>query len=461
MMIETSSFRLVPTIYKLINEQSDQRFTCSHIPAANGAQMNSFFPFYYDHGAYLQDYELSQADKACEGSQNGPTLEICVPAEHVTATNRQVRGGQLWGTDVYTVDSDLVAVLMHTGYCRPTASPPPSATKELRATIRVLPPQDCYISTLRNNVRSRAWGAAIGCSYRVERCCVVKKGGGIIDLEPCLAHSSTMEPTLAPVAVERTMTTRAAASNALRQQRFVREVTIQFNLCMEPWLKYSISAVADKGLKKSLFTSARLKKGEVLYVETHSRSLPSSILQFLAFLIFVQLKPDPPNYTPQADHLNLCPNQSPASYQPATIPSPSLDLELDLILKCCTMIPRIKLRVKTETRQAYTAKPQAGVICFTRLLYDGVPCENLPTSANLKRAARTSVSASVNTKVGPLSPVKIALIAGGGECARKYLCDVVFAIFDARDGATTFANVFFGRYCVEIEVAGCCFCLTG
>ncbi|KAK6150673.1 hypothetical protein DH2020_015605 [Rehmannia glutinosa] len=213
-----------------------------------------------------KEYELLQADKACEGSQNGPTLEIRIPAEHVTATNHQVRGGQLWGTDVYTVDSDLVA-----GYCRPTASPPPAATQELRATIRVLPPQDCYISTLRNNVRSRAWGAAIGCSYRVERCCIVKKGGGIIELEPCLTHSSTMEPTLAPVAVERTMTTRAAASNALRQQRFVREVTIQFNLCMEPWLKYSISAVADKGLKKSLFTSARLKKGEVLYVETHSR----------------------------------------------------------------------------------------------------------------------------------------------------------------------------------------------
>lgn len=159
---------------------------------------------------------------------------------------------------------------MHTGYCRPTASPPPSSTQELRATIRVLPPQDCYISTLRNNVRSRAWGAAIFCSYRVEQCCIVKKTGGIIDLEACLTHSSTMEPTLAPVAVERTMTTRAAASNALRQQRFVREVTIQFNLCMEPWLKYSIGVVADKGLKKSLFTSARLKKGEVLYVETHS-----------------------------------------------------------------------------------------------------------------------------------------------------------------------------------------------
>ncbi|CAL5324106.1 unnamed protein product [Camellia sinensis] len=218
-----------------------------------------------------KEYESSQADKSADNTQNSPTLEIRIPAEHVTATNRQVRGGQLWGTDVYTDDSDLVAVLMHTGYCRPTAAAPPPAIQELRATVRVLPPQDCYISTLRNNVRSRAWGAAIGCSYRVERCCIVKKGGGTIDLEPCLTHTSTVEPTLAPVAVERTMTTRAAASNALRQQRFVREVTIQYNLCNEPWIKYSISIVADKGLKKPLYTSARLKKGEVLYLETHSR----------------------------------------------------------------------------------------------------------------------------------------------------------------------------------------------
>ncbi|CAI0430968.1 unnamed protein product [Linum tenue] len=184
-----------------------------------------------------KDYESMESEKNGDNAQNSPTLEIRIPAENVTATNRQVRGGQLWGTDIYTDDSDLVAG---------------------------------YTSMLRNNVRSRAWGAGIGCSYRVERCCIVKKGGGTIDLEPCLSHTSAVEPTLAPVAVERTMTTRAAASNALRQQRFVREVTIQYNLCNEPWIKYSISVVADKGLKKPLYTSARLKKGEVLYLETHS-----------------------------------------------------------------------------------------------------------------------------------------------------------------------------------------------
>nr|XP_010924156.1 uncharacterized protein LOC105047065 [Elaeis guineensis]XP_010924157.1 uncharacterized protein LOC105047065 [Elaeis guineensis]XP_019706883.1 uncharacterized protein LOC105047065 [Elaeis guineensis] len=216
-----------------------------------------------------KEFEASQDTKSDESLQNGPTLEIRIPAEYVTSTNHQVKGAQLWGTDVYTNDSDLVAVLMHTGYCCPTSSPPPLAIQELRATVRILPPQDSYTSTLRNNVRSRAWGAGIGCSFRVERCCIVKKGGGTIDLEPRLTHTSAVEPTLAPVSVERTMTTRAAASNALRQQRFVREVTIQYNLCNEPWLKYSISIVADKGLKKPLYTSARLKKGEVLYLETH------------------------------------------------------------------------------------------------------------------------------------------------------------------------------------------------
>lgn len=38
-----------------------------------------------------KEYESSQADKDAVTSPNGPTLEIRIPAEHVTATNRQVR----------------------------------------------------------------------------------------------------------------------------------------------------------------------------------------------------------------------------------------------------------------------------------------------------------------------------------------------------------------------------------
>lgn len=218
-----------------------------------------------------KEHELGLTMKNGEGMSAGlgPTIQIRIPAKLVTTSNHQVRGSQLWGTDVYTDDSDLVAVLMHTGYYRPTASPPPPSIQDMRATIRVLAPQDSYTSTLRNNVRSRAWGAASGCSYSVERCRIMKVGGGSIELEPCLTRISAVAPTLAPAAMERTMTTRAASSNAYRQQRFVQEVTIQYNLCNEPWMKYSMSIVADRGLKKSQYTSARLRKGEVLYVETH------------------------------------------------------------------------------------------------------------------------------------------------------------------------------------------------
>ncbi|KAK9218349.1 hypothetical protein WN943_006986 [Citrus x changshan-huyou] len=92
----------------------------------------------------------------------------------------KVRGSQLWGIDIYTDDFDLVAVLMQASYYLPTASPPLSAIQELRAIIW------CYLCKI--------------------------KGGGTIDLKPYLTHSSTMEPILAPMAVERTTTTRAATS---------------------------------------------------------------------------------------------------------------------------------------------------------------------------------------------------------------------------------------------------------
>lgn len=38
-----------------------------------------------------KEYEASQADKNGDISNSGPTLEVRIPSEHVTATNRQVR----------------------------------------------------------------------------------------------------------------------------------------------------------------------------------------------------------------------------------------------------------------------------------------------------------------------------------------------------------------------------------
>jgi hypothetical protein len=48
----------------------------------------------------------------------------------------------------------------------------------------------------------------------------------------------------------------------------IQEVTVQYSLCNEPWLKYNIAAVADQGFKRSQWTAARLRR-DSLYLETH------------------------------------------------------------------------------------------------------------------------------------------------------------------------------------------------
>ena len=47
----------------------------------------------------------------------------------------------------------------------------------------------------------------------------------------------------------------------------VQEITVMYNLCNEPWLKYTWHVVVDRGLKPSAWTSARLHD-EVLLLET-------------------------------------------------------------------------------------------------------------------------------------------------------------------------------------------------
>ncbi|KAG0488829.1 hypothetical protein HPP92_007640 [Vanilla planifolia] len=200
----------------------------------------------------------------------GPILEFRIPSQHISFANDELKHAQLWGTDVYTIDSDIVSVLIHAGYYLLPSSPLLATIDELRATVRVLPPQDCYLSSVRNNIHSRAWGSSVHCSYRIERCSIIKKGGDMIKLEPCFTHYSVPEPTISPLPSEWTVMARAgAASNAMWQHRFVQQVPVLYNLCNEPWTKYTVTMVADKGTRKPLYTSTRLKKGDCLYLETH------------------------------------------------------------------------------------------------------------------------------------------------------------------------------------------------
>ena len=197
-------------------------------------------------------------------------LDVCIPAEATSTANQHLRTRQLWGTDVYTADSDIVAVLTHTGYYRPSGVMPPNLGA-VRAVIRATPhPEDGYPSTSRNGIRSRSWGhIKEGCGFVVESARAVTSSGVEIDLTPNTMRRK-VSPTFFPIEKEHVVHTRNSAANATGKKGLIREVTIQYNLCNEPWMKYSVSLVADQGFKRSQWTCARLRR-EVLYVETHHK----------------------------------------------------------------------------------------------------------------------------------------------------------------------------------------------
>ncbi|KAI8873014.1 hypothetical protein GQ42DRAFT_153115 [Ramicandelaber brevisporus] len=72
----------------------------------------------------------------------------------------------LWGTGVYSDDSDVVAMLAHTGWIKIRMGA--SKRKNLLVILRVLPRLQRYLATLRNGIRSREWSKHDGQSLRVE-----------------------------------------------------------------------------------------------------------------------------------------------------------------------------------------------------------------------------------------------------------------------------------------------------
>ena len=136
-----------------------------------------------------------------EGKENC-TFTVRVPREYLAPTDPanaedQIAGGleeickrrALWGSDVYTDDSDVVAAAVHSGWIRGdfgefnddvkdlfedgaakpeteqtslTAKPPHPipipAQRDMHITVLILPPLRNYAASTKHHLRSRTWG---------------------------------------------------------------------------------------------------------------------------------------------------------------------------------------------------------------------------------------------------------------------------------------------------------------
>ena len=95
-------------------------------------------------------------------------MQIRIPTNNLQATFAEVKGRHVWGTDIYTDDSDIVCAVMHCGYYNASLKKPVAVVAEMRVVVQILPPQTESPVFVRNGIRSRAWWAGgTSCSYKV------------------------------------------------------------------------------------------------------------------------------------------------------------------------------------------------------------------------------------------------------------------------------------------------------
>ncbi|KAJ3367600.1 hypothetical protein GGF31_007413 [Allomyces arbusculus] len=100
------------------------------------------------------------------------TFTVRVARAFLAYENPRVRKRAVWGTGIYTDDSDLVAMLLHSGALAlpdPTADIlKPRTVTDLDVTLRVYPRLAFYPGSLHHGVHSRDWRHHDGVSLAIE-----------------------------------------------------------------------------------------------------------------------------------------------------------------------------------------------------------------------------------------------------------------------------------------------------
>ncbi|XP_063901834.1 uncharacterized protein LOC135121436 [Zophobas morio] len=179
--------------------------------------------------------------------QVGEKLEVFVSSKYIVSSNPKVVNCLLFGSDIYTDDSDIVAILVHLGKVKLSDTPP---SYDYLVTLEVLPPLPVYVSTSRG-ITSRSWEVGHeGCSIK------------LCDLQ---IYQSPEE--LGRKSSKIAKAEGGSISFGETHGCFLPSLTLVSSLSNEPCYKFLLNTVADRGTTQISFTSYRFIR-EVLYLET-------------------------------------------------------------------------------------------------------------------------------------------------------------------------------------------------
>ncbi|KAG0249706.1 hypothetical protein BG011_009009 [Mortierella polycephala] len=232
-------------------------------------------------------YDPAQLLPVLQGKENS-LLEVRVASPYLTFDNAKVKRRELWGTDVYTDDSDVVAMLIHSGTFIPPinshSSEPDSIQPtsqqhnfvtdpikhicpgyDLAVTLRVLPKLIKYQGSIRNRIKSRTWATGHdGVSLQIES---VRKLCAGEALNRGRGQSKHRMKEYNQERLRVLSNVHDETTESLQNERAMRTATFEFTHQGDPCFKYSPELVMDRhdGLSRK-WTSWRLKK-EVLILE--------------------------------------------------------------------------------------------------------------------------------------------------------------------------------------------------
>jgi hypothetical protein len=191
----------------------------------------------------------------------GELIEVRIASEYLSTSNKALMERRIWGSDIYTSDSDAVCVLQHSGYFK-IKELQPTNCEGVQVFLRVSKGRATYNSSQRNGIKSKKLNSYQGHSIKPEGFHLLKSLGNKNEL---LEMASRM-PSV-PEYVRKKPTPSKLKD---LQENYYNDFNMVFNLSNEMWLAYSLPAIVDKGKEFKEYTSWKLKD-KVLYVETHDK----------------------------------------------------------------------------------------------------------------------------------------------------------------------------------------------
>lgn len=218
-------------------------------------------------------FRMLDTEKILASARNQDRIyaRVHVPTEHLTASNPAVEARHLWGHQWYTEDSDIVAVVLHSGHFRPTVKPPDTyqylsvlieLERHRRGKHREFP------AHAMNGLVSREWGSSFeGAALRVDAVAMVGVDVAEIPSRRYQRESCRHVPRLIPWDAPKnsSLATSVREGKGTPKRSNSLNGLIAFDMLNEPCLVFDLKEVVSLQHPDAILQRLRY---ETLYVES-------------------------------------------------------------------------------------------------------------------------------------------------------------------------------------------------